>query len=212
MALRPYSFFSLAPISGSEGRLHCGVHLTPLFTDKTTARASGVPGVASGVQHEDQAVISARLIKADRNSNETGARFNQGKSKEPSGKRERMKKAATEICLNINLEEPDHHGSDSQPVEGITRSDKRNVLWICGVVKHCAVCPSWLHPTKGFSVIAVADYETKQQTAASGATWNSSNLSSQFQELLLALARENLLMVCIDQMAPHLELHALCGC
>lgn len=93
-----------------------------------------------------------------------------------------------------------HHSTATEAIDTTTKvsasdEDKSspNLLWIRGVISHTCVCPTWLHPTKGYSCIGVDDSCT---AVSNSALCSQRFISGWFQELLLSLAKENKLLVC----------------
>ena len=72
-------------------------------------------------------------------------------------------------------------------------SSPANLLWIRGVISHASVCPTWLHPTKGYSCIGMDNRHTDDST--NSALCSQRFISGWFQELLLSLAKESKLLV-----------------
>ena len=69
-----------------------------------------------------------------------------------------------------------------------------NLLWIRGVINHACICPTWLHPTKGYSCIGMDDRHVDDST--NSALCSQRYISGWFQELLLYLANDSKLLVC----------------
>ena len=69
-----------------------------------------------------------------------------------------------------------------------------NLLWIRGVINQASICPTWLHPTKGYSCIGTDDKHADDST--NSALCSERFISGWFQELLLSLANDSKLLVC----------------
>jgi len=67
-----------------------------------------------------------------------------------------------------------------------------NVFWVKGVVRRDKVCPTWFHLSKVYSCVAMVTASTSE---SSGSESGSSVLSGWFQRLLMALAKQNLVLV-----------------
>lgn len=94
-----------------------------------------------------------------------------------------------------------HHSTVTEPADitakASTSTEYRsspNPLWIRGVINHACVCPTWLHPTKGYSCIGMDGRHTVDST--NSALCSHGFISGWFQELLLSLAKDNKLLVC----------------
>lgn len=92
----------------------------------------------------------------------------------------------------------DHHHDAADTTTEVSTSDKDksspNLLWIRGVINHACICPTWLHPTKGYSCIGMDDRHVDD--SANSALCSQRFISGWFQELLLSLANDSKLLVC----------------
>lgn len=68
------------------------------------------------------------------------------------------------------------------------------LLWIRGVINHSSICPTWLHPLKVYTCIGLECTQSYESTNSASSPMRP--LSGWFQELLLALAKGNKLLVC----------------
>ena len=125
-------------------------------------------------------------------------------SKEKSKRKETLTQQGTqEVCFTLPSEESENQQSESSLSEtrgnGPMTSAQPNLFWLSGVVDRSSVCPSWLHPTRAYSIVGMAHNDSDQQmavTLSSSSQFSGQILSGWFQELLLSLGKENLLVVC----------------
>ena len=108
-----------------------------------------------------------------------------------------------EVSFTLPSEESENQQSESSLSatrgNGTITSAQPNLFWFSGVVDRSSVCPSWLHPTRAYSIFGMAHNDSDQQmavTSSSSSQFSGQILSGWFQELLLSLGKENLLVVC----------------
>lgn len=84
----------------------------------------------------------------------------------------------------------------STPEVSTSEKDKSppNLLWIRGVINQACICPTWLHPTKGYSCIGMDDRHADD--SPNSALCSQRFISGWFQGLLLSLANDSKLLVC----------------
>ena len=131
-------------------------------------------------------------------------RKSDSKEKSKSKRKETLTQQGTqEVCFTLPSEESENQETESSLSatrgNGTITSAQPNLFWLSGVVDRSCVCPSWLHPTRAYSIVGMAHNDSDQEmavTSSSSSQFSGQILSGWFQELLLSLGKENLLVVC----------------